>query len=756
MPHADRSARVPFRRARPALEPLEDRQLLSATVTAVTGSVRGSLFADWNGDGVRGVAEPGLPGRTVYLDRNTNGRLDAGEATAVSGGDGGFLFTNVAPGRYVLQQVALPGWQPTRVVVSPAPAVQSSDADRLMGLARFRSDARFAGIDGRGFTIAVLDTGIDDDHSYFGRDADRNGVADAIVYQHDFVSGGKVADDEDGHGTHIASLIASRDRAHPGVAPGVNLIVLKVLDESGSGNFSTIQSALRWVVNNAAAYHIAAVNLSLSDGGFYRQSTALYGINDELAALAAANVPVIAAAGNDYSPTATGTGISYPGADPSVISVGAVWDANRGGGWEWDGGARDDATGPDRIVSFSQRTPGIGELFAPGTLLTGAAPGGGTSELSGTSAATGVVSGVVALAQQLAVERLGRTLTTGELRTLLQNSGRLIRDGDDERDNVANTNAAYRRVDVYALAEAILNLGSVSPGPSAGSQTVIVAAGVTVDGAELGNRYVGANHAPTLTGPGRLTRTAAGQPAVTGDRVSDILAGTVRDVDVSPTPGMVVVGTGGLGRWQYSRDDGRTWLDLGTISAGQGRLLAASDRVRFLPVTDWRGVARLDYRAWDQTSGQAGALVSLTSGPYRPGGSSPVSVEVQSAIVRVGGFWASAASPGTVGSVLAGTNRPLAAGQGIAIVGLSGVGTWQYSLDGRTWFAVGAVGPHTARLLPATARLRFLPATPQSAPGKLSYRVWKGAGVAGAVVDPLRADQAGNFVPGGWTIAWPL
>ena len=106
-------------------------------------------------------------------------------------------------------------------------------------------------------------------------------------------------------------------------------------------------------------------------------------------------------------------GLSYPAIDPNVIAVGAVWDANDGGPWVWDNGARDNTTGPDRIVSFSQRLPGSGEVFAPGTLITGAAPDDGTSQLSGTSTAAAVVSGVVVLAQQLAMQDSGTSALDG-------------------------------------------------------------------------------------------------------------------------------------------------------------------------------------------------------------------------------------------------------------------------------------------------------------------------------------------------------
>jgi hypothetical protein len=137
-------------------------------------------------------------------------------------------------------------------------------------------------------------------------------------------------------------------------------------------------------------------------------------------------------------------------------------------------------------MSFSQRGGGLGELLAPGSLLNGAEPGGGAAQESGTSESTAVVSGVIALAQQLARDRLGRLLSTAELRQLLWNTGKVIRDAGED-DNVPHTGSIFRRIDVMALAQAILNMGTVSPGPDSASRDVSVSAGGIVYGVILGS-----------------------------------------------------------------------------------------------------------------------------------------------------------------------------------------------------------------------------------------------------------------------------
>src|SRR5262249_45078798 len=156
----------------------------------------------------------------------------------------------------------------------------------------------------------------------------------------------------------------------------------KVLDATGNGDFGNIERALQWVVKHRAEYGVVAVNLSFGDGGDYDSQRSLHGVGDELAELARDGVLLVGAAGNGYGP-AVAPGLTYPAIDANVLPVGAVWDANLGGPWNWPDGVIDRTTGPDRIVSFSQRLSGVGELFAPGTQLVGAAPDGGTTEQSG-------------------------------------------------------------------------------------------------------------------------------------------------------------------------------------------------------------------------------------------------------------------------------------------------------------------------------------------------------------------------------------
>lgn len=341
----------------------------------------------------------------------------------------------------------------------PGPAL--AEAGPLIGLPAFRSDSRFVGIDGTGYSVVILDTGMDLDHPFFGPDADGNGVADRIVYNADFVDGNANANDLHGHGTHVTSIIASQDATYPGIAPGVGIIHLRVLNASGSGTAAGIESALQWVVSHVEQYNIVGVNMSLTFGDNLNSPSTRpeIGITDELAALAAQDVIVASASGNDFFTYFGAPGVSYPSADPNSLSVGAVWDADVGGPFNWADGARDNTTDADRIISFSQRHPTMTTVFAPGGLITAAAIGGGTAVLSGTSMATPIVTGVVALMQQLSVQATGHRLTLAQLGEMIRDTGIPIFDGDDEDDNVPNTLQGYHRIDVNALADAVLSQG---------------------------------------------------------------------------------------------------------------------------------------------------------------------------------------------------------------------------------------------------------------------------------------------------------
>lgn len=339
---------------------------------------------------------------------------------------------------------------PAGMRLNPAQYTAAAAAD-LINLDDFRADPRFSWADGTGYAAVVLDTGIDRDHPFFGEDANHNGVADRIVYSYDFADNDSDASDHDDHGSNVSSIIGSSDPTFTGMAPAVNLIHLKVFKDDGLARDKDIKRALRWVVTNARRYNVASVNMSLGGEEFCNSFTR-GPYSDELQDLADLGVTVVAAAGNDYSLSGSMRGVSYPAADPNVLAVGAVYSRSYG---REGRGARATWTGPDRVTYFSQRTTGLPEVFAPGSPIAGADGDGGVYVEQGTSQAAPHVAGVAVLMQQLADRVLGRRLGIDEMRSLMMRTGERIVDGDDERDPVVNTGAAYRRLDVIAMANAI-------------------------------------------------------------------------------------------------------------------------------------------------------------------------------------------------------------------------------------------------------------------------------------------------------------
>jgi serine protease AprX len=264
---------------------------------------------------------------------------------------------------------------------------------------------RQLGVTGKGVGVAILDSGI----------APHPDLAGRIVAAVDFTSGGTGATlvqpaDPGGHGTHVAGLVAgdgtASGGAYAGVAPGANLIDVRVIAASGSTNISTLIAGMQWVLAHRADYNIRVVNLSA--GG---PATTTYR-DDPLATAAEvlvfAGITVVVSAGNEGPKTRT---ITSPGTDPYVITVGGVDDSGTAatdddalaswssrGSTPIDGLAKPDVVAPGRKI-VSLRSPGSTlDQELPDRLVAGLDPlAPAYFRLSGTSMAAPVVTGVVAL-----------------------------------------------------------------------------------------------------------------------------------------------------------------------------------------------------------------------------------------------------------------------------------------------------------------------------------------------------------------------
>jgi subtilisin len=249
-------------------------------------------------------------------------------------------------------------------LIEPDVSIHISDLelDNTWGVRRIGAGfAHVEGQSGAGVRVAVLDTGIDDTHP----DLDAN-----VAGGWDFVNNDNDPMDDHGHGTHVAGTIGAEDDDYGvvGVAPGVELYALKVLDANGSGSFSNVIAAIDWCLAN----NIQVTNNSYG-AGFHPGSI----VEDAFARAAAAGIVMVAAAGNSGTSAGTGDTVSYPAHFDSVIAVAAT-------------------SSNDTRPSFSSTGPTV-ELAAPGVGIPSTLPGGGYASWAGTSMASPHVAGVAAL-----------------------------------------------------------------------------------------------------------------------------------------------------------------------------------------------------------------------------------------------------------------------------------------------------------------------------------------------------------------------
>jgi subtilisin family serine protease len=206
-------------------------------------------------------------------------------------------------------------------------------------------------------TIAVLDTGINAGHE---------DLQASIVPGYNFVDNNNNPVDGHGHGTHVAGIaaaITNNGKGIAGIAGGAKIMPVKVMNDSGSGDYASIINGIKYAADQGAK----VINMSLGGPG---SSQAM---QDAVDYALSRGVSVVAASGNSNSP------VAFPGNCNGVITVGAV-DSN------------------NRRASFSNYGPEM-DVAAPGVNIFSSYKGSaaGYTSMSGTSMATPFVSGVVAL-----------------------------------------------------------------------------------------------------------------------------------------------------------------------------------------------------------------------------------------------------------------------------------------------------------------------------------------------------------------------
>jgi serine protease AprX len=241
-------------------------------------------------------------------------------------------------------------------------------------------------------TIAIVDSGIQNRADFTGR----------VKAEVSFVSSGaNSAGDGRGHGTVVAGIAAGNAPGYAGAAPNADIVSLDVMDDSGAGRTSDVIAAADWIYRNKAAYNIRIANFSLHSGAV--NHFWLDPLNVAVSKLWHSGVVVVAAAGN-YGSAYGPSGVPYaPGSNPFVITVGAVdidgtsstWDDSRAP-WSAYGRTPDGFLKPEICAAGRYM---VGPIPTSSTLAVQKANrlvGNGYIELSGTSFAAPVISGIAA------------------------------------------------------------------------------------------------------------------------------------------------------------------------------------------------------------------------------------------------------------------------------------------------------------------------------------------------------------------------
>ncbi len=304
------------------------------------------------------------------------------------------------------------------------------------------------GFTGAGYSVAILDTGLDYTNPAF---------AGRYLGGWNFVANNSNPMDDEGHGTHVAGIIGSADPNHLGVAPGVGIIALKVLDSTGTGDFGNVDLALQWVVAHQQQYHIAAVNMSLGTGNFQTEPWGF--LDTDFQQLQNEGVFVAASSGNGYYSYGSQPGLAFPAINNQVVSVGAVYNGSYGS-VSWANGAQDYSTAPDQITSFTQRSSQL-DILAPGAFITSTYLGGDWATMAGTSMAAPMVAGAAVVIHQ-ALDAAGEDAqaTQSGILSIMQHTGVSIVDANDGQDNVVHTGQTYQRLDLYNAVQSIVTGGS--------------------------------------------------------------------------------------------------------------------------------------------------------------------------------------------------------------------------------------------------------------------------------------------------------
>lgn len=366
------------------------------------------------------------------------------------------------------------------------------------------NQAHAAGFTGSSQTIAILDTGVDKNHPFFGGRVVSEACFSTTNSQSTSVCPGGVQSSTapgsgmhcsvEGcdHGTHVAGIAAGSNSSIRGVAPQANIIAIQVFSRFGNEVetwFADVLRGLERVFALRNQYSIAAANLSLGGGRYTStcDSTSM-AFAAVVANLKAAGIATIAASGNEGYTDA----VSFPACLSNVVSVGSVSTRN----WGLCEGA---TTAQDKVACYSNSASFL-SLLAPGSPITSSIPNGGYAGNHGTSMAAPHVAGAWALIKQKSPDA-----SVDAVLAALRNTGRAV---VDDRNGISkpriNVQAA---LNTFTTVQRVLTY--VKAGTGSGTVSFSPAGGQASCNANCTNSYVN-GQTVTLTATALSGSTFAG------------------------------------------------------------------------------------------------------------------------------------------------------------------------------------------------------------------------------------------------------
>lgn len=504
-----------------------------------------------------------------------------------------------------------------------------SAAFDVVGLTALRGDGAYAGVDGSNIGVAVIDTGLYAAHP----DLQPNFAAwyDAVTR-----SSSGTPFDPNGHGSHVAGTAASRN-PEIGVATQARLVGIRGLpdDNEPYPSYDPVLESLRWVINNYQTYNIRVINMSLGSPSNLNGNLPSSSYQPFFAELERLGITVVAASGNSYANYAS-PGSATPGAY-ATLTVANTWEddgrGDRFGGLSGGSGDRyyafEQEAAADRFAASSQRSTLENQVAAPGSTIYSSWNGDQGklyNTISGTSMASPLVAGMVALMQDAAFTYGGFYLSPAQIRQIIRDTADDIVDYDVTTNgraevtfdssgramvgpalNLIETGFTYKRVNVYRAIQTVratvtgqpVPQPQPQPGTSDVNSTIATAIELpSLDGTRS-YEFVGNVGADGSEQPGvndvDLFKIELESPGIVSFQTSAVMGGTSFDafLRLFDSSGMQIA---------FSDDSG-------------GTLYPTLSSVRLQPGTYYFGISSYNNSAYNAVTG-SGATNGQSHGDY--------------------------------------------------------------------------------------------------------------------------------------------